>query len=429
LLVGILSQQALSAAVPAALRDATARAALRWATGQAALAAAATAPVAALTEGVLKAMFLTKLKIGLALALAAACAGSAVFIQASAARGRQGAERAETTAPKSPQAVGGEREKGRADEGNRWLRAARQPNLTPRQRLVFEQFALLRQSSYGQLTNWGTLKIPPDPTDPMNVISRIGLDVLPQLTEALDDDTPTATVTADGRGQKKQWRVNDLVALLIVQIAERDFAIPREPSTFPPELRDLDLLAIRELNTQSGSAKAFKKVVIDWYAGNRKKSLAERKIADLNDQINRVDAVRWLAEHKSEAGRRAIETRVDAVLAELREQKRVHSGMWMEIAFCGQALGKVGDKASLPKVREICKYLADVDRDYATNGTGSSGPNAHTFYEAFHGLALLGEKEEALRGLQAACDRYRARFGGQRHLDFEDDLARARKYW
>jgi RNA polymerase sigma factor (sigma-70 family) len=422
LLVGILSQQALSAAVPGMLRDATVRAALRWTAGQAGLAAAATESVANLTEGVLRAMFLTKLKIGAVLVLAV-CAGSAVLIQAGAAGVRPQSER---IAANAPQAAGEGKAKGQADKGGRWLQAARQPNLTARQKTVFEQFAKLHRSNYPQLTNWGTFTIPPDPTDPLNILSKIGLDVLPQLTEALDDQTPTETVTTDGRGKKKEWLVNDLVARLIVQNADRDFTIKKEPATFPAEVRDLDLLGIRELNSQPGAAKGFKKAVLEWYASNRGKSLAERKMTDLGDPWNRSDAVRWLAQHPSDAGRRAIEKRVDAVLAELRQQKRVHSLMWMEIAFCGQGLGKIGDKASLPKVREICKYLAEEDPTWATGG---AGPNAQTFYEAFHGLALLGEREEALRGLQAAYDRYRARYGVQRQSEYEDELARARKHW
>ena len=56
--------------MPGALRDATTRAALRWTTGQAVLAAAATESVAALTEGVLKAMFLTKLKMAVVVLVA-----------------------------------------------------------------------------------------------------------------------------------------------------------------------------------------------------------------------------------------------------------------------------------------------------------------------------------------------------------------------
>jgi RNA polymerase sigma factor (sigma-70 family) len=70
LLVGLLSQRALSAAVPGALRDATTRAVLRWATGQAILAGATTESVAALTAGVLRTMFLAKMRFVLIVVLA-----------------------------------------------------------------------------------------------------------------------------------------------------------------------------------------------------------------------------------------------------------------------------------------------------------------------------------------------------------------------
>jgi RNA polymerase sigma factor (sigma-70 family) len=111
LLVGILSQQALSAAVPGALRDITARAALRWAAGQLSLAGAATPAVATLTEEVLKAMFLTRLKIGMVFALTLAFAGSAVYLYGSAVGHKQ------TPAPtKNIVANAGERKAG-SDRG------------------------------------------------------------------------------------------------------------------------------------------------------------------------------------------------------------------------------------------------------------------------------------------------------------------------
>jgi RNA polymerase sigma factor (sigma-70 family) len=427
LLVALLSQRALQAALPGALRGATTRAVLRLTAGQTVLAAAATESVATLAEGVLKAMFLTKLKVATVtvLMLAAVCAGSAVLLYASpGGDGRRTLEEKGVAKAQPPE--GRNNPKVPADPGARWLKAAQRPGLPPRERAAYQQFARLHQGAYKQLTNWGTLLVPPDPADPLNVLSRMGLDVLPKLAEALDDITPTRTETTDGSGRKKEWRVNDLVARLIVNIAERDFTIAKQPGTFPPDLRDLDLIGIRELNTQPGAPAGFKKAVLDWYASNRGRSLAERKIADLGDPWNYIDAVRWLAEHKSAAGRRAIEKRVDAVLAELRQQKRIHTGMWAEIAFCGEALGKIGDKASLPKVREICRYLSDYEvQNWAT---GSAGPNAQTFYEAFHGLALLGEKEEAVRGLQAMYDRYRARYRVDRQGEHEDFVARARKW-
>src|SRR5207248_6512996 len=68
-LAGLLSQNVL-AAVPAPLTDSTTRAAVLFAAGYAATAGGASAPVTALTEGVIKAMMMTKLKTAAAFLLA-----------------------------------------------------------------------------------------------------------------------------------------------------------------------------------------------------------------------------------------------------------------------------------------------------------------------------------------------------------------------
>ncbi len=63
LLVTLLGQQALSAAVPGGLRTLTTQAALRIAAGQTVLSGLVAEPVAALTKEVLKAMFISKLRM------------------------------------------------------------------------------------------------------------------------------------------------------------------------------------------------------------------------------------------------------------------------------------------------------------------------------------------------------------------------------
>src|SRR5262249_6261929 len=73
-LAATLSCNAVSAAVPAPLVSSTVQAAALVAAGHAA-ASAVSAPVAALTEGVLQAMFVTKLKIVTAVALAVGLLG------------------------------------------------------------------------------------------------------------------------------------------------------------------------------------------------------------------------------------------------------------------------------------------------------------------------------------------------------------------
>ncbi|HEV3261721.1 MAG TPA: RNA polymerase sigma factor [Gemmataceae bacterium] len=78
---GVLSQKAVSACVPAPLQSSTIKAATLFAAGQ-----AATAPVAALTEGVLRSMMLTKLKmVTVVLVLAAIAGGVGLFYRTQAA--------------------------------------------------------------------------------------------------------------------------------------------------------------------------------------------------------------------------------------------------------------------------------------------------------------------------------------------------------
>jgi RNA polymerase sigma factor (sigma-70 family) len=100
-----LSQNVGSAAVPASVVVVTSKAALAFAAGQAAAAGTVSAQVAALAEGVLRAMFLTKLKIALVAALAVAVAGTAagVLTRQALAAGPQG-EQKEGAAADKPKA-------------------------------------------------------------------------------------------------------------------------------------------------------------------------------------------------------------------------------------------------------------------------------------------------------------------------------------
>src|SRR5262249_31571346 len=73
----VLAHEAARAAVPAALMDKTFGAAMCFATGNTAAAGTASATVVALAEGVLKAMFVTKLKVAAVLLLVAGAIGLA----------------------------------------------------------------------------------------------------------------------------------------------------------------------------------------------------------------------------------------------------------------------------------------------------------------------------------------------------------------
>jgi RNA polymerase sigma factor (sigma-70 family) len=430
LLVVLLSRQALSAAVPSALRDATTQAALRLLAGQTTLAAA-TPAVATLTEGVLHAMFLTKLKIATLLVLGAVCTGSAVFIYNSTAGGLPGPAPAEKIASDAPKPDGEKNANENPDPGDRWLRAAQRPNLSAREKAAYEQLAKVHRCAFQNVT-WTArsfLDLGKDSDGPMDVLYRMGLDVLPQLAEALDDRTPTKTVTilrpglrrAGEEGEKKVWLVNELVARLIVELASHDFVLDTEPGKGvgnPPGIRDL--------NVQPHPVPDFRKAVWDWYAANRDKTPVERKVADVTDRWvgNRLDAIRWLGEQKSDAGRRAIEQRADAIITEI--QKASDTLIWSELSLCGLALGQIGDKASLPQVRAVCRCLSDTnDFVWATSGWGVS---PSTFFEAFQGLALLGEKEEAFRGLKAAYEKHKDKMGAEQQQELQRELDKARQW-
>src|SRR5262249_37217186 len=79
-LAAALSQSAASACVPSLLVGSTVKAAILLAAGQAAPAGLVSAKVAALTEGVLKAMLLTKLKIATAALLVGVLGGGVAML-------------------------------------------------------------------------------------------------------------------------------------------------------------------------------------------------------------------------------------------------------------------------------------------------------------------------------------------------------------
>jgi RNA polymerase sigma factor (sigma-70 family) len=133
-LAAVLSHKA-AVAVPASVVSATMRAAMLVAAGQAAAVGLISAKVAALTEGVLKAMFVTKLKVATAvLLMAAGVVGSGGFIcrMQAAQQGRPGERPATsvTGAEQDPQAE----KKPKEDKDQKSLKAAMNKALADVQR-------------------------------------------------------------------------------------------------------------------------------------------------------------------------------------------------------------------------------------------------------------------------------------------------------
>ncbi|HMF20213.1 MAG TPA: TIGR03067 domain-containing protein, partial [Gemmataceae bacterium] len=307
--------------------------------------------------------------------------------------------------------------------GERWSRASRRQDLSEKAKAAYEQIAKLHLCAFSQMDHRGSIAIlswKKDSAEPMDILYRMGLDVLPQLAEALDDDTPSKTIT-DNRGrQKKVWQVNELVARLIIEIAGRDFVLTTEPK-LGALCTEPKVLTLRELASQPGSETDFQKAILDWYAKFREKTPTERRIADLNDSWfrNRFDAAQWLGENKSAAGRLALVRRVDSMLDDkkLEESTLVYS----ELSTYASALGKIGDKAGLPQVRRVCRFLA-AERRW-TYGSSSF----YTLFEAYHGLVLLGEKN-IVRELQVLFENDGNELDEARQMEFQEHLDKARRW-
>jgi hypothetical protein len=105
-LAAVLAQNAASAPAPASLVFSTIKAANLFAAGEGAAAGAISAKVAVLTEGVLKAMLLTRLKIATAVVLVACLLG-----------GAWGLYRAAAVGPPEPKHKGAKQPKGDGDSG------------------------------------------------------------------------------------------------------------------------------------------------------------------------------------------------------------------------------------------------------------------------------------------------------------------------
>jgi hypothetical protein len=137
-LAALLSEKAAPAGVPAALGSATVEVATLVARGPAA-AGALPPGVAALTEGVLKAMLLTKLKFATAVLLLVGVLGAGLGA-AGLVRRTQAAEQAPAAAEALPPAKGGDKKPAprRGDAAEDLLRDARARAAIAEQRLAFD---------------------------------------------------------------------------------------------------------------------------------------------------------------------------------------------------------------------------------------------------------------------------------------------------
>ena len=304
-----------------------------------------------------------------------------------------------------------------AEPDPRWMQQAHKPGITPLQKQAYEQIAELRNCGSAPMVipgGFDILTIQSENKTPGVTLSNMGFDVLPALVEALDDTTPSGLVEPDGRGREsKTWKVNELAARLIVRIAHHDFVMgnhPDEHSLCTCSWQCPELLP------------KFQQQVLEWYSRNRERTLEDRIIADVRDDYfsNRLDAVEWLGKHKVLKGQPAIVQYIHRILA-VKDKDSLDEG---EMAECALALGKIGDKGSLPVVRQICRYLADALKE----GHGVSFDDLHRLFQSHQGRALLGEKAETLRDLQILFGQYEARMEPSTCKYYQERLQDAAKW-
>jgi hypothetical protein len=295
------------------------------------------------------------------------------------------------------------------DAGDRYRKLADRPGISPLEKNVYEKltglhtvrlFFSLAPSPYQiALGDWaGPGKS--SETNAFWLLCNIGLDALPALVDALDDETLTKTITIDLHTIKRDkqcervWKVNELVALLICRISNRIFAVRHGK-----HMGDF----ICDIGKHVDRAPEFKKQVLDWYNENHNKTLSQRKIDDIESDVsfNRYAAVQWVGQHKEKDGQAAILRYVDELFDDERANRYGPTPIDNHLSVCAFALGQLGDRSTLEVVRRICKLTASRDAPYYQHY-----PAQQSLSTAYHGLALLGEKEEALRDLKTFLEEH-----------------------
>ena len=302
---------------------------------------------------------------------------------------------------------------------NRWDPKAQREGITALQRKAYQQVAKLHNFKGWQMAEWGTVDYEfgvPAP-NPMTTLRDMDIDVLPILVEALDDSTPTKTVNKLGTniahkpGWKPNvhvWKVNELVARLIRDITHHEFVLGELRS----EVNLLNIEAHRDRIPE------FQKQILEWYEQNKDKKPEERKIADLKSNLrSRLDAEIWLGKKKSIKAVPFLAKQIETVL-EQRESSLTET----ELAEISLALGRIGDPKGLPAVKKACDHLSY----WLPRSPGSSA--TQELFTAYHGLALLGQKKEAMAELNRIYGEFRPKMEPLRKKEFEERLGEAAKW-
>ena len=237
-----------------------------------------------------------------------------------------------------------------------------------------------------------------------------GMEAVPYLTPHLADTSLTQAYRVHGNGSTKQVAVNEYVLYVIEKIAGRNFS---------PSYNSAAVL----------EAEALQSRILSWWRENRSKSLLERKIDDVSDaeHSNRFSAYEWLGRTRAKEGKLPLEQRINTLLT-----GEVNSLKQSEMAACAESLGQIGDGDSAVAVRKVSDHLSYwLHMSYRPVEQGRAGTwsgQIADLFKAYHALAVLGFKDEALSHLRELGTKYLEEMDASAQTEFRLALEKAEQW-
>ncbi|HWP69406.1 MAG TPA: hypothetical protein VN437_08890 [Rectinemataceae bacterium] len=327
-------------------------------------------------------------------------------------------------------------EEKRANPGQRYLDAASQKDISPFRRNAYLEIARLHKVE-ACLIAYGKMSAPPvHYDDPMIHLRDMGINAIPALVEALDDVTPAKMFHYDGHTMQltpiRPYTVNELASVAICAAADREFVLDEGKSRY----RIQQVYSVPEMIPQ------FRKLVLDWYAANRTKTLVQRMIEDVEDTYveNRGHAIRWIGWHKETAGREAVIKHVNRILdrapAETAQALALgeehpsngpfgYLGAAGELAAAAVALGQIRGADSEATVRRICKEFSRCVEQYHFEGYDF---RIDDLFEGYRGLIAIGKRDEAINELERLFKKFSSAMSLNDRDSYQRKLAIARKW-
>lgn len=245
---------------------------------------------------------------------------------------------------------------------------------------------------------------------PVAELISYGMDAVPYLTPYLADTSLSQAYKVHGSGRKRQAAVYEYIIHVINKISDHNFSASFTQDGLP-------------------DSKALQRQVLSWWRENRSKSLLERKLDDVNDQdhSNRFSAYEWLGRARATEGRLALERRIETLLT-----GSVDSLKQSEMATCAESLAKIGDRDSTPVVRQVCDHLNHwFGMSYKPIEEGRSAKwsgQITELFKAYHALALLGFRDEALAKLKELESKYFKEMESPDQREFLRTLAKTEQW-